>query len=639
MKRAFITGIIFSIALSILDPFLINTQAVGLTSDFLAAGAYFFLFIAIIVTGILSFVNRKFLLSSSELVLIFMMVSAACVIPSWGVIGNLFPAIAGVNYFEFSPDACAGSLLNRMGPWILNTNRQAVAFFYESRPVNAPVYYLSWLKPLLFWLGLILTFTFLSICLAVMLRKQWVENERLTFPLAVMPLEVTRKHSEKERLPSIFKNPLMWAGFILAFVLVSLNGLTCFLPTFRINFARLIPIFRRTDDLVFLFSFTIIAFAYLLPVNIAFSLFIFHILAKIQTGVSNMSGYSLPGGNEVFGGSSAATSFQGGGAMITLFLYIIFLSRRHLADIFLKAAGIREEIDDSSEMLSYKTCFLGWIISVLILSGFLRCMGMPLFVIMLFIFFIHVVFVSLGKIIAQAGIGFARPQCTPPDFTAYTLPPGLIGPYGYSSLGMQYVWSADIRTTVLSSTLNALKMNERRNMAPRIIFWGIISSVVVAYIVSAMTTLFIGYKYGAINSANQWFYGPGMPSAIERFISGKVCYPLTREIILPRMIFAGLGGLVMLILIALQHKFLWWPLHYIGFPIADSWVMKWAWFSIFIAWFIKVLLLKYAGMSAYRKSIPFFIGLLLGVMGASCIWIPLNLIHGHPLNSIMFGVP
>ena len=39
----------------------------------------------------------------------------------------------------------------------------------------------------------------------VILRKQWIERERLIFPLAQLPLEMTKK--------SFFKNKLMWLGF------------------------------------------------------------------------------------------------------------------------------------------------------------------------------------------------------------------------------------------------------------------------------------------------------------------------------------------------------------------------------------------------------------------------------------------
>ena len=88
----------------------------------------------------------------------------------------------------------------------------------------------------------------------------------------------------------------------------------------------------------------------------------------------------------------------------------------------------------------------------------------------------------------------------------------------------------------------------------------------------------------------------------------------------------------------MSQRFLWWPLHYIGFPIADTYVMQYAWFSIFIAWFIKSLILRYGGPLAYRRSIPFFIGLILGVMGATIIWTTVNILAGYPVHNFLIGV-
>ena len=47
MKRAFLIGMMLSAAIGLLEPFLLITQIYGLASDFLTAGAYFFLLIII----------------------------------------------------------------------------------------------------------------------------------------------------------------------------------------------------------------------------------------------------------------------------------------------------------------------------------------------------------------------------------------------------------------------------------------------------------------------------------------------------------------------------------------------------------------------------------------------------------------
>ncbi len=106
----------------------------------------------------------------------------------------------------------------------------------------------------------------------------------------------------------------------------------------------------------------------------------------------------------------------------------------------------------------------------------------------------------------------------------------------------------------------------------------------------------------------------------------------------PRWLFTGIGGLVMVLLMIARHRYLWWPIHYIGFPIGDSWVMGWAWFSVFLGWLLKTIILKYGGIQTYRSLRPFFMGLILGQLTCGSIWMIIDLITGTTGNFIHTGV-
>jgi len=68
------------------------------------------------------------------------------------------------------------------------------------------------------------------------------------------------------------------------------------------------------------------------------------------------------------------------------------------------------------------------------------------------------------------------------------------------------------------------------------------------------------------------------------------------------------------ILTWMKSRFLWWPLHPIGFPIMATRVTDQIWFSVMIAWLIKVLVLKYGGTPLFRCSRLFFLGMILGAV-------------------------
>ena len=44
------------------------------------------------------------------------------------------------------------------------------------------------------------------------------------------------------------------------------------------------------------------------------------------------------------------------------------------------------------------------------------------------------------------------------------------------------------------------------------------------------------------------------------------------------------------------------------------------WFSIFLGWAAKLILLRLGGMRLYRRALPFFLGLILGDYVAGSIW-------------------
>ena len=91
----------------------------------------------------------------------------------------------------------------------------------------------------------------------------------------------------------------------------------------------------------------------------------------------------------------------------------------------------------------------------------------------------------------------------------------------------------------------------------------------------------------------------------------------------------------MALLLFLRHRFIWWPLHPIGFPIANTYtIMSYGWFAIFLAWLAKSVVLRYGGISAYRALQPFFLGLILGEFSTACLWVFIDGSYGFEGNMI-----
>jgi hypothetical protein len=130
-----------------------------------------------------------------------------------------------------------------------------------------------------------------------------------------------------------------------------------------------------------------------------------------------------------------------------------------------------------------------------------------------------------------------------------------------------------------------------------------------------------------------------MPRTVFSFVADKINTPLGDDIVAVRWLFTGAGALVMSALMYLRQHHVTWPLHYLGFPIGDTWVMSWVWFSIFLSWLFKLVILRYWGVAGYRALRPFFLGLVLGQISCAGFWMVIDVSTGMIGNYIHIGVP
>ena len=86
---------------------------------------------------------------------------------------------------------------------------------------------------------------------------------------------------------------------------------------------------------------------------------------------------------------------------------------------------------------------------------------------------------------------------------------------------------------------------------------------------------------------------------------------------------SGVGLLLTLFMGVMRTQYTWWLWHPVGYATCSSWSMSMLWACIFVAWLVKLVITRYGGARAYRKALPFFVGLVLGefVVGSLwCIW-------------------
>ena len=634
--RAFLVGTGLVFFLSIASPYTaLMMHTAGMSADFITAGAVFLFFVlAGGVNGLVRLVRRRWALETPELMLVYIMLIVASAIPTWGLVANLLPIMTGALYYATPENKWQEIILPHIPDWLVPNDPQAIKAFYEAAPYNASIPWGAWIWPLLAWSTLILTVYFVMICMMVIMREQWVEHERLGFPLTQLPVEMVREEGGR----SFFGNRWMWIGFFIAFIPLCFTGLNHYYPSIpKVNLLYTLRIFRRTTVLRIFLSFTVLGFAYFINQDIVFSLWFFHLVSRIQTGTFKVLGFALKGRNEVFTGSSPSVSHQSMGAMAVLVLFGLWMARRHLKEVFRKAFTRRGEIVDSDEALSYRTAVFGMIGGTVFIGFWLTMSGIPFFVLPLFLFGAFVVFLGLTRIIAEGGVGFCRAEMIPQPFVVYGVGTGFLDVKALTGLAFSYSWVADIRTTVMASSINAFKVADATRIRKRPLFWAILTAILVSLVGSIWMTLKLAYAHGGLN-LNPWFF-EGMPRTAFGFVVDKVKNPVTGEILWPRWEFTGIGAVVMVFLMWVRHRFLWWPIHYLGFPIGDTWVMEWVWFSVLLGWLFKSVILKYGGIKFYRTLKPLFLGLILGQISCAGMWMVIDFFTKSLKNYIYIGVP
>jgi hypothetical protein len=607
------------------DPYgnmVIRGSYMGL--DFSTPGALFLFFL---LAGLLNHLLR---LRREELLAVYIMMIAASAIPTMGLSEYLLTIISGFQYYASPENEWAQLIQPHVPAWMAPQDPEAIKWFFEGAPTGRGVPWEAWAGPLACWLVLVLALYLVMISTMVVLRKQWVEQERLVYPIVQVPLEMVQ---EGGRRP-FFRNPAMWAGFALPVLASTLNGLHAyfnFIPALQL--VSWAPILRNAVTLEFRLSFPMLGFSYLINLDIAFSLWFFNTLAKLVRGGLNILGISSTEKLGIYGASSEPVlAHQGQGAMVVLVLFGLWVARGHLGRVLRKAFKGDPRIDDSGEIMSYRAAVFTWLAGVLVLTLWLWLSGLPLWAAFLTLLTALLIFIGLTRVVVEGGVATAVGPMIASTTVVSAFGSQVLGPSGLVGMAFTYVWAADIRTFVMASCAHGLKLSEGLGRRLRPLFWALLLAIGVSLITSLATILHLAYAYGGIN-LNSWFFDGG-PKAPFEYAAAKLNSPVGPD--WAGWLHTAVGGGIMALLMLARHQLSWWPLHPIGYPIGAVWLMDALWFSIFLAWLIKLAVLKYGGPQLYRATRPFFLGLILGQFAAAGAWLVIDYFTGMTDNVVFW---
>ena len=605
-RRAVIIGLVLAVGLSwwtVHASFMAHSSYLTITHLPIAALLPFFL-IAFVVNGFLKRFAPFYTFSGPEQIIIFFIVFTASAIPAWAF-STYWVAIPSIPYYYAnSENRWVELFFQHLPSWLIVPDGfNTIRWFYEGLPNdNTSIPWRFWIVPMGWWGSFFLALFFVGASLMVILRKQWIERERLTFPLTKLPLMVVEESEEPSLLPKVAQNKVFWIGFgfplfVICWNIISYWELVSPIPLggeyrFPISLAPSFP------PISFKINFAFISVGFFTELNILFSIWVFFLLSAIQMGI--MSRIGVPKTADI-------VNAQHLGGFFIYTLFGLWMARRHLADVFRKAIGRGDDVDDSGEFFSYRIALGGILFGLLYMVFFLHAAGMSLDVIAILLATAMLLYIGVTKVVAEAGLIYLDLPYNAEGFTVFTLGSANMQRSDLTLLCLCQTFSRNWRTLGMCAMAHLNKVGEETGGTKRGTFSVITLALVLAGVTSVIYTIYLGYAT------------PGADGFADAFGNAKSGYGtlitwINNQNQLTGGEFAGLGigSLIGWLLIMCHHRLPWWPLHPIGWGVARTWGITMIAGSIFVVWLTKALILRFGGTKMYREAQPFFIGMMVG---------------------------
>lgn len=610
--RSFLAGILLVLAVAVGTPYSIwIVGSSELTWSYFPVGVGAPFFALLFANAALRRLWRRAALNASELITVLVMGLAASGIPTF-MVAYVLAMPTGVYYGANRENRWAELIHPHLPDWAVVSDPEAVRIFYEGRPLGSEAFPIApFIGPVLWWLSLLAAIYLASFCLVVLFRRQWVEHERLAFPLAEVPLLLTRTQPGAESaLPAIVRAAPFWIGCAVPLLPMVYNAVGYFEPAMAP-----IPLFGGASSIALVpgasvpmkFYFPVIGFAYLVPTPVTLSIWFFYLLVSYQGGLIETFhlGIKHP---EPFVWGWQSVDWQTYGAFMAMVAWSLWLARRHLCDVVLHAFGSRR-LDDADELVSYRFALIGFALGTIWAIGWLWQSGLtpPLAVALVLV--VLAVYLGITRLVVQTGVHYLTTPITAQGLVlagvGTALPPSaLVG------LTLSYGWCGDVQSIFMTSVAHAGRLNElclyRRHLAAAMAI-----AVVVGFAACIAFVFHLCFEYGAIHFRNGQFNPLSGPVAtVFNSVAAQLREPRGPDA--GRLGLFGIGFLLYSLIAWSNYRFPWWPLHPIGLTLASTWMTREIVFSVFIAWMLKSLILRFGGPGTYRRLRPFFLGLPVG---------------------------
>jgi len=563
---------------------------------------------------LLSRLGPRLSLTRREIVLIYFFVAIGSMMASLGVMRMVVPC-ATVPFYFAEADNNMAVLQPHIPSRLRPTDPEAIRTLWEA--TEGPVPWAAWVAPIVHW-TLFLTLLWATVlCLTVLVRRPWVEDERLAFPLLYLPLDMTEGAArETEGIP-FFRDPLMWTGFLIAVAFNVINIVNSLNPA--------VPAPGRRYDIGSLFTERpwsaiqplfishrpeIIGFGYLVSLEVAFSVWTFAVAERVSNVVA-----------VAFGGDIAGFPFaqeQGAGAYLFIAGLLLWRARRQIVGAFRALIGTGRAVRDTWDPFAPRWALAGFVLGVVAILAWCRMAGMSVLASAVYFAFLLGFAITYLRVRCETG--------TPstwlfPYYQARKMPVALLGAERWLQIGgpsTMTVWAMLYflsRGFFFSSTAYALEgykaAEELRARARDYAVAGLVA-VVLGLVMAWWMHLDTYYEFGGnVVESGGVAGGPRTRLTVREYESTAAAIVRPTGPDTPRSLAMGAGALITGLLVLIRTRYLRFPLHPLGYAMAAAYSSQ-IWGGFLAVWLIKGAILRFGGVRTYKRLTPAFIGLALG---------------------------
>lgn len=198
-----------------------------------------------------------------------------------------------------------------------------------------------------------------------------------------------------------------------------------------------------------------------------------------------------------------------------------------------------------------------------------------------------------------------------------------IGAQTLTGFSFLYGFTRNYRSQPMPNQLEGFKLAEKGSINNKQLLWVMWGSSVIGLFIGFVAFLHAGYLHGSIGT----WRGQEAFNDLQRWLT------IPSETEWRHLSFFGFGVILTICTLLMRIKFLWWQLHPLAYPLAGNWNFGRLWFPVLLAWTIKTILVRHGGIGAYRKTLPLFLGAMLGEFVMGTIWAILGLSLGERMYS------